>query len=137
MSNASIKNAFERMWQHVVAGLGRKADISHTHDYHTKKLLWENASMSSAFSPQDIELTNFSSYDAFEVTYGSYYGEESSMATTGEIPMIQQFASMSYLMISVGELYATIHNDGISFFAKSGSSGITRPYKIYGVKYGS
>lgn len=32
MANQSIKNAFERFWQHVVAKLGDKADIDHTHD---------------------------------------------------------------------------------------------------------
>lgn len=31
MANQSIKNAFERMWQHVVAKLGTKADIEHEH----------------------------------------------------------------------------------------------------------
>ena len=33
MANTSIKAAFERMWQHVVAQLGNKADKNHTHDY--------------------------------------------------------------------------------------------------------
>lgn len=36
MANASILAAFERMWQHVVAALGNKSDISHSHgDYMT------------------------------------------------------------------------------------------------------
>lgn len=32
MANTSIYNAFERMWQHVVAALGNKSSIGHTHD---------------------------------------------------------------------------------------------------------
>lgn len=32
MANASILAAFERMWQHVVAVVGNKADTDHTHD---------------------------------------------------------------------------------------------------------
>lgn len=32
MANTSILSAFERMWQHVVAALGNKADIGHDHD---------------------------------------------------------------------------------------------------------
>ena len=33
MTNTSILAAFERMWQHVVAALGNKADIDHTHEF--------------------------------------------------------------------------------------------------------
>ena len=38
MANASILAAFERMWQHVLAVIGNKADATHTHDdtYYTK-----------------------------------------------------------------------------------------------------
>ena len=38
MANPSIYAAFERMWQHIVAALGNKSDISHTHDdeYYTE-----------------------------------------------------------------------------------------------------
>lgn len=32
MANTSIFAAFERMWQHTVAALGNKADLSHNHD---------------------------------------------------------------------------------------------------------
>lgn len=38
MANTSILAAFERMWQHVVAGFGNKADVDHSHDdrYYTE-----------------------------------------------------------------------------------------------------
>ena len=38
MANASIYAAFERMWQHIVAAIGNKSDISHNHDdmYYTE-----------------------------------------------------------------------------------------------------
>lgn len=38
MANTSILSAFERMWQHVVAALGTKADSNHSHDdkYYTE-----------------------------------------------------------------------------------------------------
>lgn len=38
MANQSIFAAFERMWQHVVAALGNKADATHAHDdlYYTE-----------------------------------------------------------------------------------------------------
>lgn len=38
MANTSILAAFERMWQHVVAKLGDKANLDHTHDdrYYTE-----------------------------------------------------------------------------------------------------
>ena len=38
MANPSIFAAFERMWQHIVAAIGSKADIDHHHDnqYYTK-----------------------------------------------------------------------------------------------------
>ena len=32
MTNSSIYSAFERMWQHIVARIGTKADINHNHD---------------------------------------------------------------------------------------------------------
>ena len=35
MANQSIYNAFERMWLHVMAALGKKADVSHMHDFAT------------------------------------------------------------------------------------------------------
>lgn len=31
MANSSISAAFERMWQHIVAALGNKSNIDHTH----------------------------------------------------------------------------------------------------------
>lgn len=31
MANVSLKTAVERLWQHIVAALGNKADIGHTH----------------------------------------------------------------------------------------------------------
>lgn len=37
MANQSILAAFERMWQHIVAALGNKSDIDHTHsEFYTK-----------------------------------------------------------------------------------------------------
>lgn len=38
MANQSIFNAFERMWQHIVAALGDKSEKDHNHDdaYATK-----------------------------------------------------------------------------------------------------
>ena len=38
MANTSIVAAFERMWQHVINALGKKSDISHSHDdrYYTE-----------------------------------------------------------------------------------------------------
>ena len=33
MTNNSIKAAFQRFWEHVVAQLNGKADVNHTHDY--------------------------------------------------------------------------------------------------------
>ena len=36
MANTSIQAAFERMWQHVVAKLGNKADVNHTHSDATQ-----------------------------------------------------------------------------------------------------
>lgn len=32
MANTPIYAAFERMWQHVIAALGNKSDVSHNHD---------------------------------------------------------------------------------------------------------
>lgn len=36
MANTSILAAFERMWQHVVAALGNKSDITHSHSNATQ-----------------------------------------------------------------------------------------------------
>mgnify|MGYP003293975293 CR=1 FL=1 len=38
MANTSIYAAFERMWQHIIAKLGTKADMYHNHDdmYYTE-----------------------------------------------------------------------------------------------------
>lgn len=38
MTNTSILAAFERFWQHVVALVGTKSDVNHTHDdkYYTE-----------------------------------------------------------------------------------------------------
>lgn len=33
MANASIKAAFERMWNHIVTALDNKSDIDHSHSY--------------------------------------------------------------------------------------------------------
>ena len=32
MANSSIYAAFERMWQHIIAKIGTKADLIHAHD---------------------------------------------------------------------------------------------------------
>lgn len=32
MANSSIYAAFERMWQHIIAKIGTKADLIHSHD---------------------------------------------------------------------------------------------------------
>lgn len=32
MANTSIYAAFERMWQHIVAALGDKSNVNHTHN---------------------------------------------------------------------------------------------------------
>lgn len=45
MANPSIYAAFERMWQHIIAKLGTKADDNHTHDYATTS---SNGFMSTA-----------------------------------------------------------------------------------------
>lgn len=39
MANQSIYSAFERMWQHIVAAIGNKADKTHVHDdrYYTEE----------------------------------------------------------------------------------------------------
>lgn len=31
MANASIKAAFERMWQHITTALNNKSDLNHNH----------------------------------------------------------------------------------------------------------
>lgn len=38
MANPSIYAAFERMWQHVIAAIGSKANLDHNHDdeYYTE-----------------------------------------------------------------------------------------------------
>lgn len=57
MVNTSLLAAFERMWQHVVAIVGSKSDLDHTHDdiYYTEteidnKLDTVNASISNLTS---------------------------------------------------------------------------------------
>ena len=54
MANISILDAFERMWQHVLVAVGKKADTTHSHDdvYYTEseidtKLLEVNDSLST------------------------------------------------------------------------------------------
>ena len=42
MANTSILAAFERMWQHVVARLGDKANIDHDHEEYETKINVEN-----------------------------------------------------------------------------------------------
>ena len=38
MANQSIYAAFERMWQHILAVVGQKANVNHTHEdlYYTQ-----------------------------------------------------------------------------------------------------
>ena len=104
---------------------------------YTKKLLWENADMTSTFSlPQNITLLNLASYDACEIVHG-HYGEESGMATTGELPIVSSFGSRDYVVVSMGDAAATIYSDSIMFFAGSSAYTGIKPYKIYGIKYGS
>ena len=48
MANSSIYAAFERMWQHIVAKIGTKADLVHTHDdYVTNTYADENFALKS------------------------------------------------------------------------------------------
>jgi hypothetical protein len=67
MANTSILAAFERMWQHVVAVLGSKADINHNHDdiYYTESeidsKLSNKASSSHNHSASEITSDTLSS----------------------------------------------------------------------------
>ena len=52
MANTSILAAFERMWLHVLAALGGKADTSHTHNYAASES--EGGAANSAYAKQPI-----------------------------------------------------------------------------------
>lgn len=55
MANSSIYAAFERMWQHVVAKIGSKADLIHTHDdYVTNVYADENFALKSEIVNVDL-----------------------------------------------------------------------------------
>lgn len=59
MANSSIYAAFERMWQHVIAKIGTKADLVHTHDdYVTNVYADENFALKS-----EIENIDLSTYE--------------------------------------------------------------------------
>lgn len=61
MANISIYAAFERMWQHVVAKLGNKSDITHNHDdlYYTQVQIDTKLE-----SKSDVSHNHDSAYDA-------------------------------------------------------------------------
>ena len=57
MANNSIKAAFERLWQHVVAGLGGKSDVGHTHD----DIYCTEAKVDSKLSAINTSISNITS----------------------------------------------------------------------------
>lgn len=71
MANTSIFNAFERMWQHIVAALGNKSDIDHNHDnrYYTESEIntkLSNFGLETTYwvdTSRNTATTNSSNYD--------------------------------------------------------------------------
>lgn len=53
MANQSIKDAFERMWQHTIAKLSTKADADHTHSSYVT-----SQDMSNYVGPLSMQLNN-------------------------------------------------------------------------------
>lgn len=72
MANSSIFAAFERMWQHVVAALGNKSDVSHNHNenYDIKGAAEE--ALTSANSYTDTKTANLASNSAVDTKISTH-----------------------------------------------------------------
>lgn len=73
MANTSIKAAFERMWQHVIAKLGDKANIDHNHN----EMYYTESEIDSKISAVNTSITN--------ITNGSVIVKEAEHAISADI----------------------------------------------------
>ena len=68
MANQSIYDAFQRMWQHVVAVVGSKSDINHNHDNAYDSKGAANTAESNAKTYADGKFASANTYTDNAVT---------------------------------------------------------------------
>lgn len=73
MANQSIRAAFDKMWQHVVAKLGDKANVDHNHN----DMYYTESEVDSKISAVNTNITN--------ITNGSVIVKEAEHATNADI----------------------------------------------------
>ena len=114
---------------------------SDTKGYIRKTLIWTNASPTSNFASQKINL-NLNPYDAVEIIYAPTLTDYCLMSS-GEIPHISGKTSYARLWsatptvtvsTTIKSLVKVIYS-GITFTPSTDDSSV--PYKIYGIKYSS
>lgn len=90
MANSSILAAFERMWQHVAAKIGTKADIEHTHDWEDVSNIAGKNVEGQTFTVSGTETTAsegaeiFNNYAACIATGKYAHAEGNGSIATGE-----------------------------------------------------
>ena len=80
MANPSIYAAFERMWQHLTAAVGTKADVGHKHndDYDAKGSAQSSLEAANTYTDESIsnlELVTIEEVDAIcggTIQYASF-----------------------------------------------------------------
>lgn len=105
-------------------------------------LLWENPNPKNSFSPQTIQLPNFTDYDILRVY--AYAGTASTIVSVAEtFSKIGDRALMSYVgwdsQAVTHDRSATVTETGLSVTGGSragvSNNTVMIPYRIYGIKF--
>ena len=122
MTNTSILAAFERMWQHVVAALGNKADIDHTHESDGSSIYVQaneptDAQSGALWVDTDADMCNIT-YNLTNCTSNNII----ESITFGEPYTATFTCSSAYMMVNY---IATIDGKPCGTFTRNNSRSVT------------
>lgn len=90
MANVSILAAFERMWHHIVAALGNKSDVDHSHsefylkEDHDWTVIYDSDEITEAANSIVADI-DFSNYSNFQLVVQNVNDGTNTTATAGSI----------------------------------------------------
>lgn len=125
MTNNSIKAAFQRFWEHVVARLDDKADVNHTHDYadsvhNHDDIYYTESEIDAKLSEvsESIDNLTYSWNDLEDKPFGEIERKTVICESYGEINpgpfLIDNWSPADLSLIEEGESYI-VEIDGVEY----------------------
>ena len=94
MANTSIYAAFERMWQHIIALVGGKADVIHNHD----DLYYTETEVNTKLEETSTSIVNMINDLSSEVAYIDATDNENVEEIEGELISNEELNSLLTLL---------------------------------------